>query len=178
MKNQPRVERKFEVPTPKQKECLYSMYLSIYAAPFTLPKKRSVMTSVLGYESWSWRVVGITKEAILAIARNGWNKPSGVLARDHSQPRVRTYNRIFEESQCPVAMPFDEWWSWIWEHDKTTLMTNEEHKKKETIPKEDIYPIDPKDGLFLDAETAGWHQTKWREGAFVKELCKKNGIQY
>lgn len=136
------------------------------------------MTAVLGYELWSWRVVGITTEAIRAIARNNFNKPSSMLARDHSQPRVQTYNRIFEKSQSPSVMSFDDWWNWIWEHDKTILMTNEEHKKKEVVAQKDIHPIDPQFGYFLDAETAGWHQTKGREGAFVAKLCAEHNIQY
>jgi hypothetical protein len=178
MEHQPRIGRKFIEPTLDEKKYLYSMYVSIYNSHFSLSKKRSVMTAVLGYELWSWRVVGITTEAIRAIARNNFNKPSKMLARDHSQPRVQTYNRIFDDTQCRAVMPFDSWWDWIWEHDKTILMTNEEHKKKDAIPSGDIHPINPQLGYFLDAETAGWHQTKGREGAFIAELCKQHGIQY
>ena len=27
-------------------------------------------------------------------------------------------------------MPFNEWWSWFWENDKTLLITIPEHSKK------------------------------------------------
>lgn len=178
VKSNKRIERRFQEPTLKEREYLYSLYVSLYTSHFSLSKKRSVMTAVLGYEPWSWRVVGITTEAIRAIARNNFNKPSRMLARDHTQPRVKTYNRIFENSQCPTVMPFNEWWDWIWEHDKTVLMTNEEHKNKDAIPKEEIHEIDPALGYFLDAETAGWHQTRGREGVFVEQLCKQLRIEW
>lgn len=160
----------YKEPTEEEKKNYYAIYELIYDSHFSLSKKRSVITAVLGYEAWSWRVVGITEEAVKAIARNNFNKPARILARDHQLPRVTTYNKIFESK-----MPFVEWWSWIWENDKTTLMTNEEHHSK--APSR-IFPLDPNQSYFVDAEVAGWHQTKAREGALIQKLIEAHSIAY
>lgn len=177
--------RRYTEPTQQKKAELYKIYELLFDSSFTLPKKRSVITAVLGYETWSWRVVGITEEAIKAIAREKFNKPSRELARDHMRTRVETYSRIFNEK-----MGFNEWWDWIWENDKTILMTNEEHKliaKQRKIEKDEnkalqaiskIYAIDSHLSLFVDAEVAGWHQTQAREGAFLRKLCEEYKIEY
>ncbi len=165
--------KKYVEPTQQKKEELYKFYELIFDSTFTLPKKRSVITAVLGYETWSWRVVGITEEAVKAIARNNFNKPSRVLARDHTLSRKETYSRIFNEK-----MGFNEWWDWIWENDKTILMTNEEHKVIHIQQPTKIYDIDLNLSLFVDAEVAGWHQTKAREGEFVRKLCEEHKIVY
>lgn len=162
--------KEYREPSDEEKELIYRIYELIYSSHFTLPKKRSLMTAALGFETWSWRVVGITEEAIKAIARNNFNKPNKTLARDHMQPRSETYTKIFKEK-----MSLQTWWNWVWEHDKTILMTNEEHHTQK-ISK--IYDLDPAWGYFVDEETAGWYQTKGREGAFVKELCEKYSISY
>lgn len=164
--------KEYREPTDAEKELIYRIYDLIYSSHFSLSKKRSLMTAALGYETWSWRVVGITEEAIKAIARNNFNKPSKMLARDHTQPRSVTYTEIFDKEKM---MSFTEWWNWVWEHDKTTLMTNEEHHTQR-ISK--VYGLDPALGYFVDGETAGWYQTKGREGAFLKELCEKHSISY
>jgi hypothetical protein len=163
----------YKEPTDEQKKELYKFYEIIFDSDFTLTKKRSLITAVLSYETWSWRVVGVTEEAIKSIARNNFNKPNKTLARDHSVSRVETYNKVFE-----VKMPFKDWWKLIWENDKTTLMTNKEHQVIKTKPPSKIYPINPFDNYFIGAGLIGWHQTKSREGAFIKALCVQHNIDY
>jgi hypothetical protein len=163
----------YKEPTEAEKKELYKLYEIIFDSHFSLTKKRSLVTAVLSYETWSWRVVGITEEAIKVIARNNFKKPSKALARDHSPPRVETYNKVFE-----AKMNFDDWWQWIWENDKTTLMTNKEHQAIKTQPTSYVYKINPSDNYFIDAGLVGWYQTKSREGAFIKDLCEKHSINY
>lgn len=158
----------FREPTDEERRKLYTIYELIFDSGFSRPKQRSVITAVLGYEVWSWRVVGITVDALKAIARNNYNKPARMLARDHSKPRVETYNKIFEQ-----RMAFQEWWEWVWENDKTVLMTNEEHHSQRISQ---VIELNPSEGYFVDAEVAGWHQTKAREGALVKQLIDEYNI--
>lgn len=160
----------YKEPTEADKRRLYEFYELLFDSHFTLSKKRSVITAVLGYETWSWRVVGISEEAIKAIASNNFNKPSGKLARGHTLARVITYNKIFNEK-----MEFEDWWDWIWENDKTILVTNEQNR---TMPISKIYPLNPADSYFVDAEVAGWHQTQRREGALIRQLCEQHSISY
>jgi hypothetical protein len=162
--------KEYREPTDGEKTLIYKIYELIYSSHFTLPKKRSLMTAALGYETWSWRVVAISEEAIKAIARNNFNKPSNILARDHTSSRSETYTKIFEEK-----MSFQTWWDWVWEHDKTTLMTNAEHHSKK-ISK--VYSLDHSLSYFVGTDVAGWYQTKAREGEFVRKLCEDNSIPY
>lgn len=168
-----RENRKFAEPTEKKKRELYEFYELLFRSSFTEAKKRSVMTAILGYETWGWRVVGITEEAIKAIASNKFRKPSKKLARDHHRPRAETYKEIFSRK-----MEFEEWWDFVWENDKTTLMTNDEHHRKNAQPISKVYPVNPSDSYFVDAEVAGWHQTQKREGEFVRTLCEKHSIEH
>ena len=168
-----KTQKLYVEPTHEKKEELYRFYELIFNSSFTLTKKRSLMTSVLGYETWSWRVVGITEEAVKAIARNKFKKTTKTLARDHTLSRKDTYNRIFAEK-----MNFNEWWDWIWENDKTVLMTNEEHNLIHIKQPTKIYAIEPKWSLFVDSGLIGWYQTRAREGEFVRELCEKHNIEY
>ena len=156
-------------PTIEQQKILYEFYKLLHGSGFELMKKRSVMTAVLGYERWSWRVVGITEDAVCAIALNNFRKPSRQLARDHTQSRAMTYTRIFEGK----VLPFRTWWEWVWEHDKTTLMTNDEHHSREVSK---VYSIDPALGLFQSTGLAGWYHAKSKEGAFVKALIELHKI--
>lgn len=159
-------------PTQQKKEELYRLYEMIFDCAFSLVKKRAVLTQVLGGETWSWRVVGITEEAVKAIARNNFNKPSKVLARDHTLTRKDTYNRIFTEK-----MNFNEWWNWIWDNDKTILITNEEHNLIHSQNISKVYAIDPNLSYFVD-NGIGWYQTRAREGEFIKQLCEAHNINY
>ncbi len=159
-------------PTREQIEALYKFYELIYSSHFALAKKRTLMTTVLGHEVWSWRVVAITEDAIRAIAKNKFNKPSRMLARDHNQARVETYNKIFNEK-----MDLETWWDWIWINDETILMTNDEHHKKHNEPISKIYGLNPKLGFFTNAGLVGWQHAKGREGKFIKQLCEEHDIK-
>ena len=164
-------KRKFRDPTDEEKKLIYEIYKLLCGSHFSHAKKRALMTAALGYETWSWRVTGISENAIRAIAMNDFKKPSRMLSRDHSRPRAETYNKEFFES----IKPFEEWWSWVWDNDKTTLMTNEEHHNREQRSK--IYPLDPKENYFVDTEVAGWHQTKKHEGAMIRRLIEEKNIK-
>ena len=156
-------------PSTAQQSLMHQFYCLIHSSGFALSKKRTLMTSVMGYEKWSWRVVGISEEAIRAIAKHGYRKPPRTLARDHVKPRAETYTKIFEGD----LMPLEEWWLWVWEHDKTVLMTNQEHTSR-SISR--VYEIDWTLGLFQCAGLAGWSQTKAKEGTFLKNLVDQYQI--
>ncbi len=105
-----------------------------------------------------------------AIALNEFKHPPRMLSRDHAVPRVQTYNRVFASK-----LGLDEWWNLVWENDKTTLVTNDEHHAK-SIGR--VYLVDPDLGLFSCSGVAGWRHRKGVEGAFVKRLCELHGIDY
>ena len=136
-------------PSDDIKHEIYQFYKLIYESKFTFAKKKTLMTAALGMEDWSWRVV----------------------ARDHQVTRADTYAQIFGAKKYE----FNDWWNLVWENDKTTLITNDEHN---THMVSEIYPIDLELGLFRDSGMVGWSHTLKSEGAFVKSLCEKHNINY
>ena len=113
----------------------------------------------------------ILKTAFVEIAKNNFKKPTKKLARDHQVTRADTYAQIFGAKKYE----FNDWWNLVWENDKTTLITNDEHN---THMVSEIYPIDLELGLFRDSGMVGWSHTLKSEGAFVKSLCEKHNINY
>jgi len=153
-------------PSEAEWRAIYALYSLLYDNGFfTLSKKRSVFTALLGYEVWSWRVVGITVKAVIEIHKNDYKYPTRVLVRDHHRPRKDTYNAIFLRKY-----EFNEWWAFIWDNDETILMTNAEHNAKDSKEVSPVIPIDPRHSFFIDKEVAGFYYTKGREGKMVKDL--------
>ena len=161
-------------PTLKRKKEIYRLYEVIRETEFELTKKRTLLSSSFAYEPWGWRVVGISKNAIIEIANNDFKKPSGKLCRDHSVPRNVTYNEMLE---TPKIMPFKKWWELFWRNDETVLMTNDEHKLVGKTKLSKQYPLDWERGYFQNNILIGWKHRKTIEGEFVKDLCKKHKIK-
>ena len=159
-----------KLPTDATKREIYKFYLLIYESDFNKAKRNNLMTGAFGYEEWGWRVVGITHEAITAIAKNNFNLPQGLQRDHHKQKRADTYKEIFSR-----RFAFEEWWNMIWGNDETILMTKQEHYTKQ---RSTTYKVDYTLGYFKDAAGPGMRFTKKHDGAFIKELCEKNNIDY
>ena len=64
-------------------------------------------------------------------------------------------------------MPYEKWWSWFWENDKTVLVTKTKHNKKSYNFKKDIIPIKWTEGYFQCGEAIGFKYRKKNEGKFL-----------
>ena len=157
-------EKELIEPSVNKIECMYKFYLLTYDSNFSLAKKRNIMTAVLSYELWAWRVVGISPNAVKAIAKNNFNLPIG-LQRDHwKKTRKDTFDKIFKSK-----FTLDDWWKEVWENDVTLLMTKDEHHNK-LITENDCFEVDYKQGYFRNKAGPGMHFKKSFEGEFVKSL--------
>ncbi len=160
-------EKELIEPSVNKIEWMYKFYLLAYESQFSLPKKRNLMTATLSYELWGWRVVGISPNAVIAIAKNNYNLPVG-LQRDHcKQTRRDTFNKIFKSK-----FSLNNWWNEVWENDVTLLMTKDEHHNK-LITEKDCFDVDYKQGYFRNKAGPGMHFKKSFEGDFVKSLFLK-----
>ena len=74
-------------------------------------------------------------------------------------------------------MPYDKWWPWFWDNDRTLLVTKEEHNKKSYDPKKDIISIDWQLGYFESGATMGFNYKKKNEGKFIEGLAKEHKIK-
>ena len=53
-------------------------------------------------------------------------------------------------------------------------MTHDEHRDR--VPESRIVSLDPREGYFIDAEVAGWHQTQRHERALIRRLVESENI--
>ena len=164
---------KVQGPSEPIKKQIYELYCAIYKSTLSPNKKEKMLNSIFGYEPWSWRVVGISKNAIREFAKNNFNYKSGTFQRDHHfQPRYVTLRKMLEN-----IMPYDKWWPWFWDNDRTLLVTKEEHNKKSYDPKKDIISIDWQLGYFESGATMGFNYKKKNEGKFIEGLAKEHKIK-
>ena len=159
-------------PSEKIKQEIYQFYTQIYDSSFEKQKKKNLLTSIAGWEEWSWRVVGITVSAVVRILEEkGHARVKKELVRDHFfQGRSKTYDNMLKQK-----LDFESYWKEFWENDKTILMTKEEHNKintdkftglwDSTLNK--IFDIDWRLGYFTSNKVAGYHFTYKREGQFI-----------
>ena len=168
----------FIFPTDATKKEIYEFYLLINDSNFSLPKKRNLMSAALSYETWGWRVVGITKDALHRIASNNYNLPVG-LQRDHNkQSRAETFNQLFDKTRSSYKqLSCEEWWDKVWSNDETILMTKEEHNTKKRGIEIKSIAIDYTLGYFLNATGPGMRFTKKWDGEYVRGLCAKDKIR-
>ena len=169
-------------PSKKIKEEIYKLYTQIYDSSFDKQKKKNLLTSIAGWEPWSWRVVGITVDAVGRILENnGHARVKSELVRDHFfQGRSKTY-----ENMLVNKLDFENYWKEFWENDRTILMTKDEHNKINTdrfvglwdFKEDKIFEIDWRDGYFISNKVAGFHFTYKREGQFVVYYFKDKVIQ-
>ena len=157
----------FHFPSIEEKELMYSFYLLAFDSSFGLSKKRHIMGSVLAHEKWGWRVVGITKKAILKIQQENYNLPKG-LQRDHfKRSRAETFNELFDRKHS-----IDDWWNLIWDGDETILMTKDQHDKHNILDCREIIEVDYRLGYFVNS-FVGIKFSRLRDGVFVQNLYEK-----
>ena len=153
---------KIKEPSEIDKKEMYRLYSEVFKTHFPITNKDHIMTSILGRQEWTWRVVGITEEAIKTIIGDNYKSDTKrKLQRDHYyQDRNETYKQIFEKFH-----PYEDWWNKVWDNDRTILMTKSEHSLKKKIK---IYDLDWKLGLFR-ANGIGFKYAQGREGFYIKE---------
>ena len=163
---------KAKPPNEQIKKELYGIYVTIYKSSVSLNKKERMLNSIFGFEPRSWRVVGISKTAVLEFKKNDFKYKSGTFQRDHYfQPRYMTLRKMLNE-----LMKINDWWDWYWENDKTLLITKKEHNKKNYDFDKDIIPVDWTLGYFESGATMGFNYAKKREGQFLEKLAKEYKI--
>jgi hypothetical protein len=145
---------------------IYAVYVAIYNLPFTLQRKTTLLTALMGGAKWSWRVVGITPAALQLLAANNYRYAKGKVCRAHMVDRIDTARKMFEDAR-PLSE--DQFFSMFWKNDKTIIATKSENKNGGPLPT--ALPIDYRRGLFQSG-LVGWrHGT--READYLRQLHAK-----
>tara|TARA_Y100000591_G_C21746359_1_gene652197 strand:- start:598 stop:1104 length:507 start_codon:yes stop_codon:yes gene_type:complete len=159
-------------PTEEEKKQIYDFYKLIFSSSFSKQKKINLVNSLFLWEPWSWRVVGITINALKEFKKNDFKYKSRTFSRDHFiQDRKVTINHMLDE-----ILPLQEWWSLFWRNDQTIIVTQEEHSNKLNSEISSIVDIDYKLGYFVCGNLVGFSYSKKREGKFLEKLIDDNNL--
>jgi len=123
-----------------------------------------LLTTLMGGNDWSWRVIGITPGALEVLAANDYRYVKGKICRAHLVGRIDTARAVFE---IPHPLPEDQFFNLIWENDKTVIATKSENKPKGILPKP--VPIDYTLGLFRCNRLVGFRHGK-KEADFLRKF--------
>ena len=149
---------------------LHSVYSAIFNAKRTCPDgfrdndTTRLLTALMASKPWSWKVVGITLEALNLFKQNDFCRPPRLIQRGHKINRVETARQLFDRS-TPIML--DEFFRIFLKNDETVLMTAEQNQQKE-FP--NWIPINsPNAELFPSGTLVGW-QHRQVEIDFLRDL--------
>ena len=151
-------------------EYLYKLYVCIRKSDFPWWKQYNLLRSLLVGEEWSWRVVGISENALTKFAGNGFKKPKNKIDRHHHRQSFADNAKPMLEGK--VIMPKSEWCDQIIENEEVHLVTKEEHKAK-AISR--IISIDFEEGLFRNNRMVGYSYLQ-EEEEYLRQLARDHGI--
>ncbi|MCG8623566.1 MAG: hypothetical protein MJE68_16435 [Proteobacteria bacterium] len=166
------------MPAREYREKLYEIYCHLYGMKhsslgendFLHLKQRKMLDSIFGYESWSWRVVGISKKALDRVANKkppfenvkGIQRDHFILSREKIHERMYARRVVGNEIK---PLPFKEWWCDVfWKNDQTLLVTWEENIKKS----------EKKSKVLCFADLQDWED--WRHRYFPSD--QSAGVRY
>ena len=161
----------------KLRAALHSIYVAqfkaikAYGEGFTANDANRMMTSLMGSRPWSWRVVGITREALEIFAAHEFRRPPRTIQRGHRINRITTAAELYIKPTEPVAR--EQFFEIFLERDQTVLMTTSQNKHRPDGRFPDYSAIDQALELFPCGTLIGWKHTK-REVNFLSTLYATN----
>lgn len=149
-----------------EKKDIYSVYKAIFETNLSMQKKKTLLTTLLGANEWSWKVVGISEKALEELKKNEYNYVKGVV-RAHIVARIDTANMVFDSKRGPLEER--DFFEKIIFNDKTVLTMKEENKTRKPLPA--AIPISSEENLF-PCQHVGYKHEK-AAAAYLKELHRK-----
>ena len=125
-------------------------------------KKSIVLRSLFVGEKWSWKVSGISHDALKELEKNNFKKLPRRFERHHPIPFKKTAEQLFGHNKFSK----EEFYELIALNEEVHLITKEEHKSQ----KYHLYKIDMSLGLFENADI-GWKYGK-KEEEYLRNLSK------
>lgn len=143
-------------------EIIYNDYLLIKKMVSPMPRKIRILSELLGQWSESWRIVGVTEEALKVFSNYDYRCPSriGVNRAHINQDRSVTNTFLLSND-----INFEEFWDYLKSNDVTVLSTSTENM---TNIYSKIFEIDRNLGLFKSSGFKWKHNKK--EVEFLKEI--------
>jgi hypothetical protein len=155
------------------RQALHKLYMANFAVlrehpdVFTNADATRMLTGLMGSRPWSWRVIGITRNALEVFARNDFQRPAGKIQRGHRDDRASTARALFREPDA--ALSLEEFFNVFLQRDETVLMTVEENKHQPDGTFPDFIPIERERQVFPCGTLVGWQHRK-QEVQFLRDL--------
>lgn len=150
-----------------KKEDIYKLYKTLFSSDLDYGKKDKILRSLFIGESWTWKVVKISKNVVMECIENCYKKPSHRFERHHAYKSAFANTADFMLKHNLLRL--EEWIKYIDQYEETYLLTVEEHNNWKNISKDIVlYDIDPNLNLFLNKDR-GWRHGK-AEIDFLKSI--------
>ncbi len=146
---------------------LYNDFLLIKQLSVPLKIKKYILKEFLEATEAPWRVIGVSKEALIALKHNKYRKSGLKLQRAHINDRDIWYNELLSKA----FVDCNEWYKFYQDNDKTILALSSENKNIKNVQ---YFPIDPNLNLFKSTRISWGH--KKEEIEYLKNLASKYGI--
>jgi hypothetical protein len=161
----------------KLRDVLYSLYVAqfkaikAYPAGFDNNHATRMLTGLMGSRRWSWRVIGITKEALEIFGEHNFERPPRLIQRGHRQARSDTAKALYYDIANPMRQ--DEFFTFFLTRDETVLMTVGQNRHRPGGKFPSFIKVPLKLGLFPCGSLVGWQHRK-EEVAFLRQLHAKH----
>ena len=143
-------------------DIFYDLYKTLYKTrELEYSKKKIILRSLFVGESWSWKVVGMSKKTFEIYKENKFKKVKNKFERHHFIPFAETAKKMLEGPLLTNEL----WWKLVIKNEKTHLICKDEHKKGNSYK---YFKIPIKRKLFSN-KSVGWNYDA-REEEFLKEI--------
>ncbi len=148
---------------PPNMKTLYSLYVHVRKSDLPKEKQYNLIRTLMAGEEWSWRVVGISVEALEWFKENDFKRTKGI-HRHHVVPFRETGRQMLQN-----IMTAAEWCALAYDNEKVHLVTKEENNKEQFS---EIFCIDHKLGFFKNKQISYTYRIR-EEGQFLKDLASQ-----
>lgn len=162
--------KKLQPPSEKRLLTLHALYEEIFLRQDELNseyngKAAGILNYLFAWESWSWRVVGISQKAVNQIVQQTSGNFSKGLVRHHyvGLGRKEIYSMMLEQTN---PMGKDDFFECFWNRDKTVVMTKAEHENVAS-DRVKVMELNWQDGYFSNAGLIGFKARKTIEREFL-----------
>jgi len=160
--------------TKEESRTLHALYAAVHRAHKDVPtvwtdhECNRVLTAIMAAKPFSWRVVGITPQALRQFSDLAFRYKSKLgFTRAHIHPRIETVRSLLApEDPVPESDFIDIWIK----NDRTVICSRGENVA--ALP--EYIPFENDDGALFSCagKLAGWHHKK-QEIEFLKNLFQK-----
>ncbi|WP_235674089.1 MULTISPECIES: hypothetical protein [unclassified Paracoccus (in: a-proteobacteria)] len=149
-------------------EVTYDIYLRLHATQHLYPAKtlRTVLSELFYADSFAWRAVGITREALNAYREAGKGRIKGI-ERAHLTDRHRMITHILKRD---IPMSQDELFSYWRTHDRVVISLKSENRNNQLG---DWIPFDNEHANYFTRLGIGFRYQHDIEGEMLQQLAEE-----